>query len=77
MNDRKTLDEREQMSDLDRLRHSCAHLMATAILKIWPDAQFACAAVRVPVNSSGNQGAHLLSCRLRPLTDGQSRRRPV
>ena len=41
MTDRKTLDEREQMSDLDRLRHSCAHLMATAILKIWPDAQFA------------------------------------
>ena len=41
MNDRKTPDEREQMSDLDRLRHSCAHLMATAILKLWPDAQFA------------------------------------
>ena len=41
MTDRKTLEEREQMSDLDRLRHSCAHLMATAILKIWPDAQFA------------------------------------
>jgi threonyl-tRNA synthetase len=29
------------MSDLDRLRHSCAHVMATAILRIWPDAQFA------------------------------------
>ncbi len=41
MNDRKTLEERAQMSDLDRLRHSCAHLMATAILKLWPDAQFA------------------------------------
>jgi threonyl-tRNA synthetase len=41
MNDRKTLDERAQMTDLERLRHSCAHLMATAILKIWPDAQFA------------------------------------
>jgi threonyl-tRNA synthetase len=41
MNDRKTLEERAEMSDLDRLRHSCAHLMATAILKIWPDAQFA------------------------------------
>ncbi len=38
---RKTLDERAQMSDLDRLRHSTAHVMATAILKIWPDAQFA------------------------------------
>ena len=41
MNDRKTLDERQQMTDLERLRHSCAHVMATAILRIWPDAQFA------------------------------------
>ncbi len=41
MNDRKTLEERAQMSDLERLRHSCAHVMATAILKLWPDAQFA------------------------------------
>jgi threonyl-tRNA synthetase len=38
---RKTLDERAQMTDLERLRHSCAHLMATAILKLWPEAQFA------------------------------------
>jgi len=41
MNDRKTLEERAQMSDLERLRHSCAHVMATAILRLWPDAQFA------------------------------------
>ena len=41
MTERKTLDERAAMSDLARLRHSCAHLMATAILNIWPDAQFA------------------------------------
>jgi threonyl-tRNA synthetase len=39
--DRKTLEERAQMSDIERLRHSCAHVMATAILKLWPDAQFA------------------------------------
>jgi len=39
--ERKTLEERAQMSDLDRLRHSCAHVMATAILRLWPDAQFA------------------------------------
>ncbi len=39
--ERKTLEERAQMSDLERLRHSCAHIMATAILRIWPDAQFA------------------------------------
>lgn len=39
--ERKTLDERNQMSDLERLRHSCAHVMATAIAQLWPDAQFA------------------------------------
>ena len=38
---RKTLEERAQMSDLERLRHSCAHVMATAILRLWPNAQFA------------------------------------
>ena len=41
MNDRKTLDQRQQMTDLERLRHSSAHVMATAILRLWPDAQFA------------------------------------
>jgi threonyl-tRNA synthetase len=39
--DRKTLDDRNKMTDLERLRHSCAHVMATAILRLWPDAQFA------------------------------------
>lgn len=29
------------MSDLERLRHSCAHVMATAVLRLWPDAQLA------------------------------------
>ncbi|MFN7141665.1 MAG: threonine--tRNA ligase, partial [Limisphaerales bacterium] len=38
---RKTLDERNKMTDLERIRHSCAHVLATAILRIWPDAQFA------------------------------------
>jgi threonyl-tRNA synthetase len=38
---RKTLEERNQMDELQRLRHSCAHVMATAVLRIWPDAQFA------------------------------------
>ncbi len=41
MNERKTLEERQQMSELETLRHSCAHIMATAILRLWPDAQFA------------------------------------
>ncbi len=39
--ERKTLEERSQMSDLERLRHSCAHMMATALLRLWPDAQLA------------------------------------
>src|SRR4051794_13709840 len=39
--ERKTLDERNKMTDLERIRHSCAHVMATAILRLWPDAQFA------------------------------------
>src|SRR5919206_4648768 len=38
---RKTPEMRAQMSDIERLRHSCAHVLATAILKIWPEAQFA------------------------------------
>ena len=29
------------MTELERIRHSCAHVLATAILRLWPDAQFA------------------------------------
>ena len=39
--ERKTPEQRAQMTDLERLRHSAAHVMATAILRIWPEAQFA------------------------------------
>jgi threonyl-tRNA synthetase len=39
--ERKSLVERQQMTDLERLRHSASHVLATAILKIWPEAQFA------------------------------------
>src|SRR6266704_1466949 len=39
--ERKSLDDRQRMSDLERIRHSCAHVMATAILRLWPEAQFA------------------------------------
>src|SRR5262245_62581658 len=39
--ERKTLDDRAKMTELERLRHSCAHVLATAILRLWPDAQFA------------------------------------
>jgi threonyl-tRNA synthetase len=41
MQERKTLDDRAKMTELERLRHSAAHVMATAILRLWPDAQFA------------------------------------
>jgi len=40
-NERKTPEERQKMTDLERIRHSCAHVLATAVLKLWPDAQFA------------------------------------
>jgi len=36
---RKTLEQRSQMSDLERLRHSCAHVLATAVLRLWPNAK--------------------------------------
>jgi threonyl-tRNA synthetase len=39
--DRKSPDARQQMTEIERLRHSCAHVLATAILRIWPQAQFA------------------------------------
>ena len=39
--ERKTLDDRAKMTELERIRHSAAHVMATAILRPWPDAQFA------------------------------------
>lgn len=39
--ERKTLEERNQASDLERLRHSCAHVLAAAICRLWPQAQLA------------------------------------
>src|SRR5438105_9999815 len=39
--ERKTPDDRQKMTELERIRHSCAHVLATAILRRWPDAQFA------------------------------------
>ena len=40
-NERKTLDDRNRMTELERIRHSAAHVLATAILRLWPEAQFA------------------------------------
>jgi threonyl-tRNA synthetase len=39
--ERKTLEQRATMTGIERLRHSASHVLATAILKIWPEAQFA------------------------------------
>src|SRR5438067_7139015 len=39
--ERKSLDDRATMTDIERLRHSASHVLATAILKLWPEAQFA------------------------------------
>src|SRR5580693_7029394 len=39
--ERKTLDDRAKMTELEPIRHSRAHVLATAILRLWPDAQFA------------------------------------
>src|SRR4051812_40105627 len=33
-------DEPEIHSDVDRMRHSCAHVMAHAISRLWPTAKF-------------------------------------
>ncbi len=35
---RKSLEQRGQMDELMRVRHSCAHILATAVLRLWPDA---------------------------------------
>src|SRR5688500_2415728 len=37
--ERKTLDQRERMGELQRIRHSAAHIMAAAVLRIWPEAR--------------------------------------
>src|SRR6266853_7010932 len=39
--ERKTLEQRATMTDIERLRHSASHVLATAILELWPEAQFA------------------------------------
>jgi threonyl-tRNA synthetase len=32
--ERKTLEQREQMTDLERLRYSASHVLATALLRL-------------------------------------------
>ena len=39
--ERKTPESRAEMTELERIRHSGAHVLATAILRLWPEAQFA------------------------------------
>ena len=36
--ERKSLEDRNRMTDLERMRHSCAHVLATAVLRLWPEA---------------------------------------
>jgi threonyl-tRNA synthetase len=36
--ERKSLDDRNRMTELERLRHSSAHIMAAAVLRLWPEA---------------------------------------
>jgi threonyl-tRNA synthetase len=40
-NEHKSPEERQKMTDLERIRHSAAHVLATAVLRLWPEAQFA------------------------------------
>jgi threonyl-tRNA synthetase len=54
MQDRKTLDGRAKMTELERLRHSAAHVMATAILRLWPDAPLWLALEQVRVMTIGD-----------------------
>jgi threonyl-tRNA synthetase len=35
--ERKTLEQRERMGELQRIRHSAAHIMAAAVLRLWPE----------------------------------------
>src|SRR5512140_2077382 len=37
--ERKSLDDRQRATDLERIRHSAAHVMAAAVLRLWPDAK--------------------------------------
>ena len=63
--ERKTLDQRQQMSDIERLRHSAAHILATAILKIWPEAQFAAgrnSSASAPVGGVGADSQARVMC---------------
>jgi threonyl-tRNA synthetase len=39
--ERKTPESCAEMTELERIRHSAAHVLATAILRLWPEAQFA------------------------------------
>ncbi len=39
--DKLNTPERPPMTELERIRHSAAHVLATAILRLWPEAQFA------------------------------------
>jgi len=37
--ERKSLEERQKLGELERIRHSAAHIMASAVLRLWPGAK--------------------------------------
>lgn len=41
MSESMKINAEPSMTELERLRHSCAHVLATAIARIWPETQFA------------------------------------
>jgi len=38
--ERKSPNDRAKMTELERIRHSCAPVLTTAILRLWPDSLF-------------------------------------
>ena len=69
--ERKTPEMRATMTDLERLRHSASHVLATAILKIWPEAQFAAG----PPVENGFITMSIFRTAFRPTISKRSRRR--
>ena len=69
--ERKTSEMRAQMTDIERLRHSASHVLATAILKIWPEAQFAAG----PPVENGFITMSIFRTAFRPMISRRSRPR--
>ena len=55
MQDRKSIDDREKMTELERIRHSCAHVMATAMLRLSEGCSHPCSFCVIPKLRGGLQ----------------------